>query len=188
MWVLRYVALALLFGVTACGGKSIQTIGGEAGSGPECDQTVCGDECVDLSDDPGHCGQCFRRCPSGDCSGGACVSEPGCPPPTTSCGGECIDLRFSQDHCGACGNPCGFGSICANGVCISQCPNGQCGDVCVDLSSDPNNCGGCGNRCVPSSFCSGGSCIDACMGGLVCNGACVDPFSDPYNCGGGGHR
>src|SRR5688572_11131576 len=183
MWVFRLVALALLMSFAACGGKSVQEIGGEAGSGSEYDETQCGDECVDLSDDPSHCGQCFRDCPSGACSGGRCLSDPGCAPPTTSCGGECVDLRFSQDHCGGCFNPCGFGSTCANGACVSQCPNGQCGGVCVDLSSDPNHCGGCGFRCGPSQYCSGGACFDACMGGIVCNGACVDPYNDPYNCG-----
>lgn len=185
MWVVRFIALALFLGLTACGGKSIQRIGGEAGAGSECDETTCGDECVDTSNDPGHCGGCFRNCGAGEsCSGGVCQSRPGCAPPTTQCGGECVDLRFSQDHCGFCNNPCGFGSVCTNGQCLTRCPSGQCGDQCVDFGSDPNNCGACGNRCIPGYFCSGGQCLDSCMGGLVCDGVCVDPLTDPYHCGG----
>jgi hypothetical protein len=191
MWVHRYLAL-VSFGVavcaTACGGKSVKMIGGEAGAGAVCEDVTCGDDCVDVSSDPRHCGRCFEQCDSDErCSGGRCVETQGCQPPTTSCNGQCVDLRFSQDNCGGCGFACGSGSVCSNGTCTRRCETGQCGDVCVDFASDPANCGGCGFRCSPSQYCSNGLCVGFCEG-LVCDGECVDPSSDPFNCGGCGYQ
>jgi hypothetical protein len=185
MWAKRFFALAFfVVSAAACGGKSVYTEGGgEAGDGSQCDLTQCGDECVDITNNPRHCGECGDRCNSDErCIRGDCVRVEGCDPPTTMCNGECVDLRFSQDNCGACGNACGFGSFCSSGICSAQCPNGQCGGVCVNLLSDPNNCGGCGISCGPGAQCSNGTCIGGCNG-TYCNGQCVDVSSDPYNCG-----
>jgi hypothetical protein len=190
MWVSRSIALTFfaLFAI-ACGGKSIKTIGGEAGGGGQCEDTECDRDCVDTSNDPRNCGECFRQCDSDEaCVGGTCQPLPICDPPTTFCNRECVDLRSSNEHCGGCGFACGFGSTCQNGGCVPQCPGGQCGNLCVDFSSDPANCGGCGFVCGPSQFCSGGVCFESCQGPFVgnCNGVCVDLSSDTFNCGGCG--
>jgi hypothetical protein len=191
MWVHRTIALTFfaLFAI-ACGGKSIKTIGGgEAGAGSECEDTLCDGDCVDTSNDPRNCGECFRQCDSDQaCVSGTCRPSLVCDPPTTFCNGECVDLRSSNEHCGGCGFACGFGATCQNGGCVPQCPGGQCGNLCVDFNSDPANCGGCGYACGRSQFCSDGRCFDFCQGEFVgvCNGVCVDLSSDPANCGGCG--
>lgn len=37
--------------------------------------TLCGDQCVDLSDDPYNCGHCGRVCSSGICAAGTCIGD-----------------------------------------------------------------------------------------------------------------
>jgi len=190
MWVRRFIALtlfALPFG--ACGGRSVYTEGGEAGSGSQCEDTLCGEECVDLSSDARHCGSCFDACAGAErCSGGRCV-EMRCDPPTVWCAGNgCADLRVSNENCGTCGNVCAPGTSCSGGRCMQQCPSGQCGGTCVDFSSDPRNCGGCGFACAPDQYCSGGVCTQLCPGGTLCPNGCADLGADRENCGACGNR
>lgn len=187
MWVSRLFTL-LLFVVSAaaCGGKSIQTTGGEAGAPSECGPGLvpCDETCSDLRTDESNCGACNVRCARDErCIDARCVAPSLCEPGTTQCGNECVDLRYSNRHCGACGVSCGGGSVCQNGICTSPCPSGQCGGVCVDFGSDPNNCGGCGFVCGPGNYCNAGTCFSMCNG-TYCNGVCVDLNSDSFNCGG----
>jgi hypothetical protein len=187
MWVPRLLVLLPLAVLTACGGKSVQTIGGEAGSGSTCEATTCGDDCVDTSSDPRNCGGCGRNCRSGThCENGECVSEPGCGAGFSQCGGQCVDLGSDQYNCGACGQACDFGGTCVAGICMPRCPSGICGGRCVDLVNDPVNCGGCGITCQPGQSCQGGICSGFCDGQAICGDFCVDLSSDPNNCGGCG--
>jgi hypothetical protein len=182
MWARRFFALALCASAfAACGGKSVKTVGGEAGSGSGCDDTLCGDDCVDVTRDPSHCGGCFERCGSNEsCVTGRCVEETSCRPPRTDCGVGCVDLSSNPYHCGSCGNECS--GACIDGSCESSCPSGRCGTRCVDFDSDPTNCGGCGFQCMPGQYCTFGTCAGGCPGS-ICGGACVDLSSDPFNCG-----
>ncbi len=187
MWVSRFLTLVLFVAcVTACGGKSVRTFGGEAGAGSECEggDVQCDGTCVDLVTDEFNCGDCGNRCARSErCTGGRCISTSDCEPGTARCGAECVDLSTSQNNCGSCGVACPRGYVCSNGACTSPCPGSQCGSVCVDFGSDPNNCGGCGNTCSSGTICSAGTCINPCSSGAFCNGACIDISSDRYNCG-----
>jgi hypothetical protein len=188
MWAHRFIALAFaaLF-LVACGGKSVATVGGEAGSPSECDDALCGGECVNTMTDENNCGDCDVHCSDGArCVGGYCQGGDDCPPPLEMCNGECVDMSSSQDNCGGCGFYCGPDRYCAGGNCILSCPSGQCGNNCVDFGIDSTNCGFCGNVCGPGSHCSGGICVPACSG-AICNGVCVDLLNDPSNCGGCGY-
>jgi hypothetical protein len=187
MWVHRFIALALAAVLPlACGGKSVQRTGGEAGAGSECDdgRVECDGTCRNLQTDEFNCGSCGAVCRSGQiCIRGRCDLGAECAPGTALCGGECVDVTNSPIHCGACGVTCADGFFCSNGACMPRCLTGQCGGICVDLGYDPNNCGSCGFACSSGQVCSQGRCLDACMG-AICNGECVDLSTDQRHCGG----
>ena len=92
--------------------------GGDGDGGPQgCDigETRCDGVCVDLDEDPDHCGDCDTDCIDDDvCSEGMCA--PVCEPPTTLCGNVCVDLDTDPDHCGSCPNECESG-LCVDGEC-----------------------------------------------------------------------
>ena len=186
MWVQRFILLALAAAFSlACGGKSIKTIGGEAGAGSECGdgRVECGGTCSNLQTDDSNCGACGIRCTSGySCTDGRC--SPLCPPGLAPCNGGCIDPGFDPSNCGACGFVCSPGQTCSAGRCINACMGANCNGECVDLSSDARHCGGCNLQCPPDSYCSGGLCQPACPPEyLFCAGVCVDWRFDPNNCG-----
>lgn len=82
----------------------------------------CGDDCVDIMEDPEHCGACNNPCDQGQvCNAGECVSS--CDEGLTDCGGACINTDDDPEHCGACDNACEFGESCIDGTCI---PNEVC--------------------------------------------------------------
>ena len=62
---------------------------------PACDQTRCGNACVDLLSDPGHCGACDTACASGTtCCDGLCVPTlHGAAPPLATLG-PCGALQY----------------------------------------------------------------------------------------------
>jgi hypothetical protein len=173
MW---FVVLALNF--AACGDEP----------GDECErgETACGDLCVNLMTDPGHCGACETACETGEvCADGVC--QTGCPEGLTDCSGACMDLQSDPENCGACGIVCDEGELCAGGTCGTECPAGwdECVGLCRDTANDRMNCGGCGIECATGEVCADGEC------GLVCGSAtptlcgdrCVDTLSDRMNCG-----
>ena len=129
--------------------------------------------CVNLVEDPEHCGECGLRCADG--RGDRCIL------------GLC-----------ACGNsPSG----CAGIMRSMCCPPRAEGDLhyCANLEEDGNDCGGCNDACSPAAAdrCEAGRCIcgdgrGPCEGtpaSTCCSGAfaateCVDLRSDVRHCGG----
>lgn len=115
-----------------------------------CGDTICGEDCIVLSDNLAHCGACFnacnvdtQSCVNGTCTGGDGGADDG--------GGGCTDL----------GGGCGFSAQCCSGWCnggtCDSCGMVVCNDMCVDTTSDNNNCGNCNNMCIGTS-CQNGSC------------------------------
>lgn len=145
---------------------------------------ICGQECIDVSNDLDHCGQCGNDCAAGaTCVAGQCA----CPGGEESCGDVCTDVSNDLEHCGQCGNDCPAGADCVSGQC--ECPGNEtaCNNECADLDTSTLNCGDCGNACDATfGQCATGQC--ECTAGLtMCgNNACVDVNNDPQNCGGCG--
>ncbi len=116
-----------------------------------CGDTICGEDCIVLSDNLAHCGACFnacntdtQTCVNGVCTGGDDGGGGGG-------GGGCVDL----------GGSCGFSAQCCSGWCnagtCDSCGMVVCNDQCVDTGSDNNNCGNCNNLCIGTT-CQNGSC------------------------------
>lgn len=143
--------------------------------------TECADQCVDVSFDHQHCGDCGVQCtaPGSECTDGECL----CPDGSRDCGGDCVDLDSNDEHCGQCGNACPDGIECEEGTC--ECDGGlvACDGECVDTTEDERHCGQCGNACGDDEHCDNGFCF--CDEGLsLCGDECVDIFTDGEHCGG----
>lgn len=160
-------------GTDAAGGTGAATTGA-TGSGAtgttDCavGLTACGNECVDLTSSPTHCGVCGTVCSSGQvCVNGSCGSA--CPTSLALCGDVCVDFSSSATNCGSCGNACSPGMFCSEGVCSAQCGVGlsQCGQSCVDLQSNLFNCGTCGVACLAGQTCTAGQCVGTPTGGSL---------------------
>lgn len=75
----------------------------------------CGTTCVQAGTDPNNCGECDKKCDSGDfCIAGACSAT--CDAPLIACGALCVDQDNDVDNCGGCGVSCSSG-LCADGEC-----------------------------------------------------------------------
>jgi len=128
--------------------------------------------CLDLRNDPEHCGNCDVNCISenrGDgCSAGSCT----CGSAMLGCSG------MSEDHC-----------------CRPAAPGLMA--HCANLDRSAADCGGCGRTCDPrrGDRCDGGICRCGPLRG-ECDGtpestccqvgvdiACVDTTSDTFHCG-----
>jgi hypothetical protein len=100
-------------------------------AGPPCPPPLseCGGICVDLGNNPQHCGTCSTVCPScptgseAICVGGTCSCTSSCPVGLTECGGICVDLGSNPQNCGACGTVC---PACGKGR-KTTCEGGACG-------------------------------------------------------------
>ncbi len=141
--------------------------------------TSCGDDCVDVSVNPAHCGSCGIACAAGEsCVDGscACIGE--------VCNDGCVDLSSHPDHCGDCDSPCPEGRFCAEGRCTAVCSGdlAACGGDCVNPETDRDHCGACDAPCPLGAQCNDGTC--ECRPGLVaCGDRCVDLSSDVAHCG-----
>ena len=182
---------------------------GECGSmpapdGSECSEDdpyyrCCGGYCVNLYDDPDHCGCCGYACKHG----------------YTCCAGEgCYDLQTDPGHCGHCDNRCEMGESCVGGTCQptgdtgtgctedTHCNEGYlcCDGYCTDVLSNPDHCGACDELCQNDGPpCQGVRSTSGAAGTyppeerhacapdesyfLCCEGSCTDVLSDPLNCG-----
>jgi hypothetical protein len=151
--------------------------------------TCPGGLCVNLKNDPAHCGNCGTVCPTnGSCQNGGCQ----CPLGDRICTATntCANLLMDPNNCGMCGNQCGPGSTCNNGFCgMPVCTGTQimCGLTCVDPLTDPRNCGGCSQPCAPSQVCTDGICNyppPTCpLETSDCKGVCTDVTLDANHCG-----
>ena len=121
---------------------------------------MCDGGVVDTSQDPLHCGGCFRRCDAqyNECVGGECLCTIS---GLEACGArsECVDTRNDPNNCGGCGVTCSTGEYCDGGECKCQRGLTRCGGECVDTDYDPKHCGGCDTPCNGDA-CRGGSCRD----------------------------
>ncbi|TNE51840.1 MAG: hypothetical protein EP343_02985 [Deltaproteobacteria bacterium] len=118
------------------------------------------DICIDLQNDPKHCGTCGTVCGKGQsCLQGVCA----CPRGQTLCQGACVDLQQDITHCGTCGNRCKGDATCNQGTCSpckDVCRDSNSKYVCVDKQSDVNHCGECQHTCGSGTTanCSSGQC------------------------------
>ena len=97
---------------------------------------ACDGNCVDLSDDPAHCGACGQTCPMGAiCDNGSCR----CPGANAViCNGQCVDLDRDANHCGECGKTCPVSSTCNSGQCRCSATGDECSWNCTSLGcNDP---------------------------------------------------
>ena len=143
----------------------------------------CGNDCVFIETNVGHCGACGNKCPSGaSCTGGQCV----CPTSQTNCGAGCKDLKTDAKNCGACGKTCGQSESCVAGACTCAAPQGLCDGSCTDFTSDAKNCGACGVECPVLSggigYCLSGTCY--CQApNVACGDTCVHLQTSSKHCG-----
>jgi len=148
------------------------------------EDTRCGEELVDLSSNPDHCGECDTACGSHEeCLNGNCVCEQG----TEACSGACVDLDSNADHCGNCDTACPSEASCRSGSC--RCDDSDldlCSGECVDTTRDSDHCGACDEACAVGASCDNGTCACDDDDFEVCAGRCVDLTTDEANCGGCG--
>lgn len=102
----------------------------------------CGDDCVDVNSDLGHCGGCNRPCgPEQICNSGSCEDLPvTCPAQGCPAGSYC-DLNQNKCVPGCLDDTgCVFGYICESRACVlgcrddSGCSSGEIcqGQVCIE--------------------------------------------------------
>ena len=137
--------------------------------------TCCDTTCIDLTNDPQHCGSCPNSCPASD----------------TCCGGHCSGLMSTISDCGGCGRSCGPTEVatpmCASGLCDSSCQSGYgncitpaaptADDGCeTNLNTSTGNCGACGRSCSTDGTdvrtCASCLCTSSCTAG---HGNCTKP-------------
>lgn len=105
-------ALAWVF-LTACGASS-GTL--------DCPvaQATCNGTCVDLTNNPDHCGSCTKACTVDQvCGNSVCSSS--CPSDQMDCSGTCADLTHDPNNCGACGKVCDSSDTCVASECQIPC-------------------------------------------------------------------
>jgi len=111
--------------------------------------TDCDGVCVNLADDPQHCGSCTMQCVAGACGGRQCRTPP-CDGFPDKCGDSCTDVRTDPLHCGSCDRRCNADELCVAGECVAaEFPN------CNDCP-----CAACGTAvCCPSAFLGAAACM-----------------------------
>lgn len=161
--------------------------GGVAGEGPvgmmvQCPDGLvrCAERCIDIDQDPMHCGSCDSACPDGSvCDAGNCATRDDCT--ETPCVGlSYCDLISRQCRPGcASDGQCGASERCdlTTHECVCSPGFHDCSDVCVSDSSSAT----CGTLCSPcpapdggSASCTDGLCVETCPSQLtLCGGSCL---------------
>lgn len=175
-----------LAGAPAAG---MATTGGSTSAVCDLGLKRCGPECVDVTSNPLHCGDCGKPCAASEreCVDGACT----CPAETHAvCDEICVDLRSDLANCGTCGRICPADRICSDGACVCDPTQGTtlCGTKCVDLMTDPMHCGACNETetptCDAAQVCTGGECASKCKATEEkCGNKCADLKTDSAHCG-----
>ena len=137
-------------------------------------ECVAGDAttCVDLSNDPNHCGSCTKTCGVPDAGPFDATSgnpDPGIPS-FEDAGADAAYVHAPSAMCDA--GSCGLG--CSGGEML-------CSGLCYDTANVHDHCGGCTTACSSGQWCHGGACCDAGM--ESCDGGCIGVLSDDTNCG-----
>ncbi len=78
---------------------------------------ACGNQCVDMTTDPRHCGGCGEACDPGWICGEARCHR-ACDPGEAECDDECVDIRSDREHCGGCFTQCEAREQCVDGDCM----------------------------------------------------------------------
>lgn len=182
-------------GAAGCGVQSVRYDGSVRDAAVASDQgpcppggSLCGDICVDLTNDRSNCGACGTSCPFAvQCVNARC-DDGNCAMGELRCAGECANPMTSPDHCGGCNQPCDRGFACVAGRCSADtCVPGfvRCGTECTDLQVDARFCGRCDRACGVGQACVAGSCVmSMCRDGLTqCGPDCTDLRFDPRHCG-----
>ena len=115
----------------------------------KCDvqQVMCGAKCVDLQNDPKHCGSCGNDCGNGlFCNQGQCISRLECDAPKKLCTNS--DGRFE---------------------CINPVSDETCGATCEDNSGVKCDIG---KKCVNKG---NGRYECSCSSEIIVDGVCIDP-------------
>ncbi len=168
---------------------------------PDMEGVCCGGVCTDVTQDPGSCGRCGRRCDAGElCDEALCKAFSGCDAPGATvcplsaatngicCGTTCVDSTSDGKNCGACGNACPANRTCDHGSCRAvTCDRVAAGEPCEHPSGEASEC--CHGRCVPVESFDGdpancGDCGLTCASGDRCElGSCSSPDSGlPVDC------
>jgi hypothetical protein len=154
---------------------------------------VCDSDCVNLKNDPDHCGKCALACSASQvCSESACIPNP-CASGKHLCGTDCVNDN-EVTHCGRacepCPNPSNGTATCDGTRCGASCQGGfhACGSQCLSNTSPAS----CGTRCAACPLppnghgtpgCDGTACTVSCDSDYhACNGDCVTD-NDPAHCG-----
>ncbi len=167
------------------------SIGGSSGNGgassvsastgePTCGPTlqVCNGSCVQVANDPAHCGACEHSCaaPPGMtavCAAGTCNAV--CQPGVADCNADLKDgcetaLLSDPASCGGCAKACPSPLHAIPGCVLGACTLGPCdtgfGDCDLEaangcetnLMTSKGNCGSCGKACAADKFCLTGVC------------------------------
>jgi hypothetical protein len=149
------------------GGTGGANTGGTGGSVPTCaapTPDACGQDCVDLTSDLAHCGDCDTACAVGEnatvaCTTGQCILTCAADhadvdsDPATGCE---VDLTSDPKHCGAVDAACSAGP-CTAKVCT-------CDDSTTNGDETDFNCGGSCAPCADTKLCK----VDADCASEIC--------------------
>lgn len=154
--------------------------------------TRCGNQCVDTSNNPQHCGGCEQPCTgSALCRAGRCEELPTICPPQGCPKGSYCDIASNRCVLGCLDDSgCGLGQICSNRSCVAGCRDDigcSGGNICDNDSCRP----GCrqDQQCGSGMICEGTQCVPGCRqdtqcgSGKICEGTqCVSGCRNDPHC------
>jgi len=192
-----------IFCGTCSGGQTCNADGQCVGGTVTCPggRVLCGNECVDTSEDPRHCGTCDNTCPAGEvCQNSQCTTWGDCR--QNSCPGfSYCDLNSGECKPGCAGDQqCYENEVCelATHECVCIADYDRCEGQCVSTSSPADHPCSTGHYCdFESGQCLQGCAFDSqcgtnevCQNNVCacianhhrCSGSCVSDFSTDH-CG-----